>query len=400
MPDNNNPDPWKGSGKKQGPPDLDELLRNFIKKINTILGSKQVSNHSNKPRFEVNSLNLGIGLGLAFFLVLWFLAGIFIVSPAEQAVILRFGKYVETLGPGPHWIPRLLESKYVLNVQQIAEFPYQAEMLTKDENIVSVEMTVQYRIDNPRDYLFNVTDPNSSLRQAAASALRQVVGNTTLDDILTSGRQKVAQEVAEQITKTLSIYQPGIQIADVTLQSAKPPEAVTDAFDDAIKAREDEQRFINQAYAYAEKITPIGHGQASRLLEAAAAYQQQVVLDAKAATAKYLAVLPVYQQNPQVTRQRMYIDAIESVLTKSNKILVDVKGGQNIIYLPLDKIVAATEKRILTEEAEPENNSSETTTASGSASTTTSTPLMMSGRNIRSLDLHNYPTRGAYNAPN
>lgn len=403
MPNDNNQDPWKGSGKKEGPPDLDELLRNLQNKINAFFNKKakpqqnagRESTNSNSPK---HIYNRNILLGLSLFLVIWILSGIFIVSPAEQAVIVRFGKYVKTMGPGPHWIPRFFESYYILNVQQISEFPFQAEMLTQDENIVSVEITVQYRIDDPKNYLFNVVDPNASLRQATASALRQIVGNTTLDDILTSGRQKVAQEVSEQIKKILSIYNPGIQITDITLQSAKPPEAVTDAFDDAIKAREDEQRYINQAYAYMEKVQPIAHGQASRLLEAANAYKQQVVLDAQAATAKYLALLPEYQKNPQLMRQRLYIDAIESVLTKSNKVMIDTKGGQNLIYLPLDKIMSFPDKKLPLEEADTADTSTTQNNSSDTTSTTSMSPLSSgsSSKTSQSTNIYNYPTRGAY----
>lgn len=338
---NDDQDPWKKREKKaSGPPDLDEMFakmyRNLSKQINQKKGSQRTGGGGDVPALEkLFSLKFFIVLLLVF----WVLAGIFIVSPAERAVVLRLGKYQSTVGPGPHWIPRVISSRSVVNVQRIGAFSYNAEMLTQDENIVFVSVSVQYRIDNARDFLFSVVSPVASLQQATASALRQVVGHTTLDEILTTGRTLVRDQVAGQINAILEPYKTGILVTDVNLQPAKPPEEVTEAFDDAIKAREDEQRYINQAEAYAEKVVPIAQGQATRLLKEANAYKEQVILQSEADTARYLALLPEYQRAPGVTKERMYLQAMESVLSKTSKVLVDTKDGHNIMYLPLGKML-------------------------------------------------------------
>jgi membrane protease subunit HflK len=238
----------------------------------------------------------------------------------------------------------LIESRYVVNVQQVMTYPYQAEMLTQDENIVSVDLVVQYRISNLQDYLFNVSNPHESLQQATASALRQVIGQTKLDDVLTSGREKVRQDTQMVLEKTLELYRTGLIIADVNMQPAKPPEEVTAAFDDAIKAREDEQKFKNQAVTYANRAVPVATGSASRLLAEANAYKQQVVLNAQGETIQFLALLPQYQLAPEVMRKRMYLDTLQFVLGHSSKILVDAPQSNNMMYLPLDKLMQKSNK--------------------------------------------------------
>ena len=337
---NNEKDIWSKRPKKEGPPDLDELLNKLQKKINDFFGRKKKAigpaEESKPPQIPGTWI---IGFVIFVIVVIWALSGIFIVSPAERAAVLRFGKYVDTVGPGPHWLPRFIESRYVVNVQRVSTFPYQAEMLTKDENIVSVSVAVQYRVGNLRNYLFNVVDADASLQQATASALRQVVGHTTLDEILTTGRELAREQITQQLNNILALYHAGIIVTDVVLQPAKPPEAVTEAFDDVNKAREDEQRYINYANAYQQKVVPIAQGQAARILKEAQAYKQQVILKSQADTARYLALLPQYQRAPLVTRERLYLDAMESVLQKSSKILLDTKSG-SVMYLPLDKFIA------------------------------------------------------------
>jgi membrane protease subunit HflK len=266
------------------------------------------------------------------------LSGIFIVDPAEQAVILRFGKYVETVGPGPHWIPRIISSKIVMNVDRVLDYSYSAQMLTRDENLVAVSLAVQYRISDLQQYLFNVANPEESLQQATSSALRQVVGTTTLDQIITEGREIWGNSVQDTLVKTLDIYKPGISIVNVSPQPARAPESVQDAFDDAIKAQEDEKRFKEQAYAYAAKVIPIAEGNASRIEQEAQAFSKQVVLRAQGEVAEFLALLPQYNASPQVMSERMYLDTMQKVLTRSTKIIVDNKSG-NLLYLPLDKII-------------------------------------------------------------
>ena len=278
-------------------------------------------------------------------LLLWALSGIFIVDPAEQAAILRFGKYVETVGPGPHWIPRFISSKIVLNVDRVSDYSYSAQMLTKDENLVSVALAVQYRIGDLQDYLFNVADPQEGLQQATSSALRQVVGTTTLDQLITEGREAWGTNVQDSLIKILEIYKTGIVIVNVSPQPARAPENVQDAFDDAIKAQEDEKRFKEQAQAYEARVVPIAEGNAKRIASEAQAYAQQVVLKATGESAEFLALLPAYLRSPLVTGERMYLDTMQQVLSKSSKIVVDGKAG-NMLYLPLDKIMGASSSSV------------------------------------------------------
>ncbi len=324
-------DPWKG---KNQPPDLDEVFKRLHEKVKKLFGS--TGKPGNKPS---NSSSGGLLAAMVILIafVLWVLSGIFIVDPAEQAVILRFGKYVETVGPGPHWIPRIISSRIVMNVDRVLDYSYSAQMLTSDENLVSVSLAVQYRIGDLKQYLFNVANPEESLQQATSSALRQVVGTTTLDQIITEGREIWGNKVQDSLVKILDTYKTGIFIVNVSPQPARAPESVQDAFDDAIKAQEDEKRFKEQAYAYAAKVVPIAEGNASRIQQEAEAFSKQVVLRAQGDVAEFLALLPQYLSAPQVMSQRMYLDTMEKVLNNVSKIIVDNKSG-NLLYLPLDKL--------------------------------------------------------------
>lgn len=333
---NKGKDPWGRPNAPQGPPDLHALLKQLKNKL---FGNAKKSNTpKNTSEIKANAFFAGI-IGLAV-LILWILSGIFIVAPAERGIITRFGKYVETVGPGPHWIPRFIESKYLVNVQNISNFAYEADMLTKDENIVSVAVVVQYRIQNAKDYLFNVVDPTVSLEQATASALRQAVGHNSLDDLLTTGRSKIREQVAEQLQQIIKSYGTGLMVTDITLQSVKPPAEVVSAFDDVIKAREDQKSYINKAETYANQVTANAKGQVSRFIKEAEAYQKQSVLNAQAAVVGFLALLPEYQRSPEVTRQRMYLATMESVLSSVNKVILDQKSGNPLLYLPLDKMLS------------------------------------------------------------
>src|SRR3990167_8268878 len=332
----NDKDPW--SGKNQ-PPDLDEVFKRFQKllkkRLFNIPGKKSKKSTANEPA------GILIGLIAIASIFLWALSGIFILDPAEEAVILRFGKYVKTVGPGPHWIPRFICSKRVMNVERVSDYSYSGQMLTKDENLVAVSVAVQYRIGDLRDYLFNVADPEESLRQATSSALRQVVGTTTLDQIITEGRESWGGNVFDSLSKILSTYKTGIIIVNVSPQPARAPENVQDAFDDAIKAQEDEKRFKEQAYAYKARVVPIAVGRAKRIFEEAQAYATQVVLHATGDVAGFLAILPYYEKSPAVTTKRMYLDTMEQVFSNSSKIFIDNKSS-NLLYLPLDKLLLNT----------------------------------------------------------
>ncbi|HVV69364.1 MAG TPA: FtsH protease activity modulator HflK [Gammaproteobacteria bacterium] len=360
-PSDQNKDPWgRDKNKPQGgPPDLDAVFRQFKNKLMTAFGGKKggAAGGSGTP-VSVNGVPVFFSILIIIaLLIVWGLSGIYIVSPADRAVVLRFGEYVRTVGPGPHWIPRFIESEKMVNVQRVSNFTYTSEMLTKDENIVSVTVTVPYRIVDAKNYLFNVVDPDASLEQATASALRQVVGHSTLDQLLTTGRQQIRDQVATQLRQIVESYHSGLLVTDVTLQPIKPPEPVTDAFDDVIKAREDQQSYINKADAYAKQVAAVADGQIARIMQEADAYQKEVVSGSKAATAGFLALLPEYQKNPTVTEARLYLSAMETILTKASKVFVDQKGSNQMFYLPLDKIMATTSQSSPpTAAATPEDN--------------------------------------------
>jgi membrane protease subunit HflK len=347
-------DPWKGNNQ---PPDIDEALKRFVEKLKkTFMGSTSKPNNSSSSNSTAGFLAVVVVL-IGF--ILWALSGIFIVDPAEQAVILRFGQYVETVGPGPHWIPRIFSSKIVLNVDRVLDYSYSAQMLTRDENLVSVSLAVQYRINDLQQYLFNVANPEESLQQATSSALRQVVGTTTLDQIITEGREVWGNSVQDTLIKTLAIYKTGITIVNVAPQPARAPESVQDAFDDAIKAQEDEKRFKEQAYAYAAKVVPIAEGNASRIQQEAEAFAKQVVLRAQGEVSEFLALLPQYNAAPDIMSERMYLDTMQKVLSNSSKIIVDGKSG-NLLYLPLDKMMSEQNNALSRSLKKNENNNSST----------------------------------------
>ncbi len=341
--------PWNRGKKNQGPPDLEEIARKIRDKFVTLMGGKKPglhqpnsNNNGNKKTGLLNFKNFTLyhfALILGALLGLWILSGIYIVSPMKRGVVLRFGQYHHTVEPGPHWLPRLIDSYKTVNVQEATSFTYNDEMLTRDGNIVSVELSVIYRRDNVRNYLFNVKDPQESIKQATASALRQVIGDSDLDEILTTGRQKIRDDVLHQLIAILKPYKTGIEVIDVNLQPAKPPEAVTEAFDDVIKARKDEKRFVNEAEAYASQYNATVVGEVERILREAEAEKERLTADAHAEVAQFKALRQLYRAQPEVMKTRLYMDAIESILSKSSKVLVATKSGQNILYLPLDKIV-------------------------------------------------------------
>jgi membrane protease subunit HflK len=351
----NQPDPWRqGDGKRNGgnqPPDLDKLLGELQGKFKLWLGGKGNGNGgsgNNKPSFTPPSGPMNIKFGApaiaAVIFGLYLLSGIYIVAPAERAAVFQFGRFVKEVGPGPHWLPSIIRSKKIVNVEQVHTSRHSNLMLTKDENIVFVELTVQYRVGNLEHYLFSVVDPVYSLEEATDSALRQVVGVSTLDEILTEQRAKVRDEIRKQLDETLALYKAGLLVTDVALQPARAPNEVKEAFDDAIKAQEDEQRMINQAQAYRERIVPIAQGQAERILADARANASEVQLRAAGDVERFDAILPEYKKAPGVTRKRMYMDTMEKILGDTSKIVVDTKGGNNVFYLPLEQIMKEAEK--------------------------------------------------------
>lgn len=332
----NNNDPWKNRGKKdQGPPDLDQVFNDLINKIGGIFGGKP------RPAGQGGSGGGKIGLTIisSILLIAWAFSGFYTIKEAENAIVLRFGEYHELKTAGLSWNPTFIDTVEIINVNKIESLTAGGDMLTKDENVVRVNFVVQYKIIDPRNYKFSVTNPDDSLAQATDSALRYVVGHSIMDDVLTSGREVVRQDTRVKMQEIIEPYKLGLEIVDVNFKDARPPEEVKDAFDDAIAAQEDEERFIKEAEAYAREIEPRARGQVKRMEQEASAYKQRVTLEAQGQVAKFSKLLPEYKLAPEVTRQRLYLETMEQVYANTSKVLVDVEGGGNMMYLPLDKIM-------------------------------------------------------------
>lgn len=358
---NNNP--W-GGNKDQGPPALDKIVSNFIKKLRALMLGKK-NNSSWQPS---HNQNLGFIAGVigGAILFVWVLSGLFIVNPAEEAVILRFGKYSDVMQPGLHWFARFIDTKYLVDVQKIYSFSLQGDFLTKSseqkdmpnqyiqvetakkqpyamdqsKNLVNVELNVQYRIRDPRAYLFSVVDPDATIQEVASGALSDMVGQMKLDDVLTTGRENLSSGVLERIKAVIAPYNTGLEVITVTLRKVQAPDQVREAFSDVNRADQDKATYIQQAQAYASKVVPLAQGVAARALADANGYQQQAVLLAQANIAKYQALVKVYATAPEVTRQRMYLETMQKVLQNTSKVLVDGNAGNNLIYLPLDKLMS------------------------------------------------------------
>ena len=330
-------DPWGNKGRKeQGPPDLDAVLKNLINKLTGKGGGSSSSNNSSSGGFS------GLGFVLVFLLLGAFIVfnGFYTVKEAERGVLLRFGMYSgEVVQPGLHWRIPMVDAVINVNVKQVLEASAKGEMLTEDENVVLVEMNVQYRIADPERYLYSVTDATNSLSQAIDSALRSVIGHTTMDNILTVGREQVREDTRKLLQEIIEPYDMGLDIVDVNFLPARPPEQVKDAFDDAISAQEDEQRFIRLAEAYAKEREPKARGLVKRLENEARAYREQKILAAKGEVSLFEQLLPEYQQAPEVTRQRLYIETMEAVYANTSKVLIDTSSSGNMMYLPIDKLI-------------------------------------------------------------
>ncbi|MBI6953461.1 membrane protease subunit HflK [Pseudomonas sp. TE6288] len=343
----NNQDPWGGrrnggggGGDKKGPPDLDEAFRKLQDSLNGMFGS-------GKKRGGGGDRNIGkgggyglLGIGLAALAAIWLYNAVYVVDEQEQAVVLRFGKYYETVGPGLNIYFPPIDRKYMENVTRERAYTKQGQMLTEDENIVEVPLTVQYRISNLQDFVLNVDQPEVSLQHATESALRHVVGSTSMDQVLTEGREQMAVDIRERLQRFLDTYRTGITVTQVNVQSAAAPREVQEAFDDVIRAREDEQRARNQAESYANGVVPEARGQAQRIIEDANGYRDEVIARAKGEADRFTKLVAEYRKAPEVTRQRLYLDTMQEVYSNSSKVLVTAKDGQNnLLYLPLDKMV-------------------------------------------------------------
>ena len=340
---NGNKDPWGGGnrGNDQGPPDLDEILANLQKKFSGLFGGKGGGSKSSKS--GNSGAGIGIGLVIAIVAILLAATGFYKVEEAERGVVMRFGAHVDTTEKGLHWRIPLIEVVEKVNVAERQQVTYKATVLTQDENIIDLQGSLQYKINNAEKYLFNVRNPKTSLNHAIESAIRLSAGQSKMDFILTEGRAEIAFRIQNTVQDIVDQYGTGISIVEVNIQEVSPPGPVQQAFQDVIQAREDKQRSINEAEAYRNEILPKARGAAARILEEADAYEKEVVAKAEGEAERFTKLLTEYNKAPAVTRDRLYLDMMESVLNKSSKVMVDVKGGNNLLYLPLDKLMSRTD---------------------------------------------------------
>ena len=333
---NKDRDPWGSGGGDKGPPDLDEAFRKLQKQLAGLFGGGGGGSGSGTP-----SISPGLfGLILVGVAIAYGLFGLYQVDQQERGVVLRFGAVLDdVVQPGLRWNAPLIDDVTKINVTQVNSHHHQALMLSQDENIVDVSMTVQYVVQNPVDYLLKVRDPSVSLAHATESALRHVVGSSTMDQVITEGRAALAVEVEERLQNYLDRYETGILVNGVQIDQSGPPRQVQDAFDDVQKAKEDEVRLVNEANAYAESVIPEARGEAQKQLEQAYAYRDQVIARSDGEAQRFTKLLAEYQLAKGVTRDRLYIDAMENVLANSSKVMVDVEGGNNLLDLPLDRLM-------------------------------------------------------------
>ncbi len=346
-------DPWSGRDQDKQPPDLDEVIRSLQEKLGGIFGS---GNKGGSTSGGPSLSSKGIGLVIVVLLIVWGLTGLYTVKEGLHGVETRFGAYTRTTPSGLHWhIPFPIETVEQVDVQRqrflevgyrsggrqqaLGSVPREALMLTEDENIVDVRVAVQYQVKDAENFLFNVKDPGLTLKQVTESAVRAVIGANKMDFVLKEGRSEIVAVAKRQIQSVMDNYGAGISVASVNMQDAQPPEEVQGAFEDAIKAREDKQRLINESEAYSNDIIPKARGAAARLMQEAEAYRLRVIAEATGETNRFNKLLAEYRKAPDVTRKRLYLEAVESVLSNTDTVMINVKGSNNLLYLPLDKIV-------------------------------------------------------------
>ena len=333
-PDNNDRDPWGKRRGDQGPPDLDEVVRKMQEKLSGLFGGR-TSKSPSSPGSGLVWVVVGVALtGL----LAWNM--FYRIQETERGLVMRLGGYVTTLQPGPHLrLPYPLEEVRKVNVTNIQTVTSDSAMLTGDENIVDVELAVQYRIKNAQNYVFKIIDPDVSVQRVTESAIRDIIGQSTLDFVITEGRAEIATEAQGLIQTILDDYESGIDITSVNMQPAKPPEEVKASFDDAIKAREDEQRKINEAEAYRNEVVERAAGEAARIRLESEAYREQVIAQAQGESRRFEQILTEYEKAPEVTRRRLYLESIETVFSDSTKVIMDNKSGSSLMYLPIDKLI-------------------------------------------------------------
>ncbi|HYR05621.1 MAG TPA: FtsH protease activity modulator HflK [Gallionella sp.] len=350
-------DPQWGNKNSGGPPDLEELLRKLNEKVAAMMGGKGGKGGEGKPGSGGAAKGVGgsIGLIAAIAVLIWVGSGFYIVDASQRGVVLRFGKLVETTQPGPRWhLPFPVETVEIVNLSQVrtVEVGYrdnvknkmlkESLMLTDDENIIDIQFAVQYFLSDPADYLFNNRMPDENVRQAAETAIREVVGKSKMDFVLYEGREQVAAAATKLMQEILDRYKSGIQISKLTMQNAQPPEQVQAAFDDAVKAGQDRERQKNEGQAYANDVVPRARGTAARLIQEAEGYKQSVIANAEGDASRFKQILVEYEKAPAVTRERMYLDMMQQVMGNISKVMVDQKNGNSLLYLPLDKLVEST----------------------------------------------------------
>lgn len=396
-------DPWTGNDNKNNndaPPDLEQAIRRLFKNLKKpnpnsnddgFFGGNGAGGSSSTGGDNEGSVGAFVGLVGVMLLILWFISGIFIVGPAQKAVVLRFGAYHKTVDPGPHWIPRFIDERYILSVEDISDLKYNAEMLTRDENIVSVGLAVQYRIGNAENYLFKVVNPKESLTQITTSVLRQVIGNKKLDEVLTYGQErsneyvasKMGLEIKQAISALLDNYQTGLLVTDVAIQFIKPPKAVIEAFDDVIIASEDRARYRSEAEADAQKVTLEAQGIAQRIIEESRAVAQSHIAKSQTKTAQFLGELPQYKMTPNITRERLYLDTMSSILGNNPKLFITAKNSNNLLYMPLDKLLNADKASVTSSEAKEPQHIPFSGAAASSQARMSPRELGRSGRQFR-----------------
>lgn len=346
-----------GNGNKggnQGPPDLEDLWRDFNRRLSGMFGGKSSGDGGNEARPPVGPRQFGGGIGiiLGLVLIVWLASGLYIVDASQRGVVLRFGKLHETTEPGLQWrLPFPIDSHELVNLTGVrtVEIGYrgsernkvlnEALMLTDDENIINIQFAVQYILKDPVAYLFQNRLPEDTVVHAAETAMREIVGKSKMDFVLYEGREQIAVDAQRIMQQILDRYQTGIQISKLTLQNAQPPEQVQAAFDDAVKAGQDLERQKNEGQAYANDVIPKARGTASRLMEEANGYKQRIIATAEGDASRFKQVLSEYVKAPEVTRQRMYIDTMQQIMTNTSKLMIDAKGSGNLLYLPLDKLM-------------------------------------------------------------
>jgi len=341
--DDRKDDPWNNrpSGNDQGPPDLENIINAFISKVSGFLGGRGSGSSSGGQGGE-DTLSGGLVVGVLIILaIIWVGAGFYTVDEQERGVVLRFGVAQEAVVlPGLHWNPPLVDEVTLINVTRVYDRDFSNTMLTEDDNIIDITMSVQYVITNARNYFLEVEDPEISLQHAAESAIRHVVGSSTMDNAITTGREQIAQDTMVRLQDYLNLYGTGITVRQVNIDQSLPPQQVRDAFDDVIKADEDNESYQNEARAYANTVIPEARGNALRQMADANAYKEQVIAQAEGQAQRFEQLLVEYQRAPEVTRDRLYIDALQTVLSNVSKVMIDTNGsGNNMMVLPLDQII-------------------------------------------------------------